>query len=102
MCAAGNNFVENTCQVNLGDAFILKLTSDYPQSSGYVLVEPVKVWFSTRTQSLSWLQKGAAFKKYCSVLKKNWVFFTQQNEVNYFEYVLDQFTSVSSLWCLMN
>lgn len=48
----------------------LKLTSDYPRNGVYAPAEPVKVWFNTRTQSLSWLEEGAAFKKFCKVSKK--------------------------------
>lgn len=70
MCATGNNFVENTCQVSLGDAFFLKLTSAYPRNSGYVLVEPVKMGFNTRTHSLNWLGEGAAFKKFCKCVEE--------------------------------
>ena len=75
MCATDNNFVENTFRVSLGDTFFLELTSDYPQNSGHMFVEAVKVWFSTRTQSLSFqLEKGASFKECCKVQKKNGFF----------------------------
>lgn len=53
-CATGNNFVENICQVSLGNAFFLKLTSDYPRNPGYVLIEPVKAWFEHAEQKVGW------------------------------------------------